>query len=302
MPGAIPARALQRVTRQVAVLARRRVEAVGNVAAEGRDLVGVARVRTGAHVEIAAHRGGVEVRAARQLPLEVHIARGAARAHRARAVERHHQRPAHRSGLQLPGPVLQVHIPAHRAHVQPRRLAMALELDVAAHALELQVRAAELCRDVTAHRVQALHARHAGRSHIRAHRRDGELAVLRDLHVQVGLAAVPRVRQHDLDGGAAVIGAHVHALHPLAQLGAHAHFRAVPATHDDRAVDVGNVHHAVRLRRHLALEGLVARGAGGRAGKQYGHRGRQPGEAHAQIPLPASLAAWMSVRTRISSW
>src|SRR5204863_3390942 len=64
VPGAIPARALQRVTRQVAVLARRRVEAVGNVAAEGRDLVGVARVRTGAHVEIAAHRGGVEVRAA----------------------------------------------------------------------------------------------------------------------------------------------------------------------------------------------------------------------------------------------
>src|SRR5207249_12272299 len=52
-----------------------------------------------------------------------------ARAHRARAVERHHQRPAHRSGLQLPGPVLQVHIPAHRAHVQPRRLAMALELE-----------------------------------------------------------------------------------------------------------------------------------------------------------------------------
>src|SRR5207248_9652681 len=66
------------------------------------------------------------------------------------AVERHHQRPAHRCGLQLPGPVLQVHIPAHRAHVQPRRLAMALELDIAAHALELQVRAGELRRDVTA--------------------------------------------------------------------------------------------------------------------------------------------------------
>src|SRR5256886_5175240 len=120
-------------------------------------------------------------------------------------------------------------------------------------------------------------------------------------HVQVGLAAVPRVRQHDLDGGAAVIGAHVHALPPLAELGAHAPLRAVPAAHDDRAADVGNVHHAVSLRRHLALEGLIARGAGGRARKQYGHRGRQPGKAHAQIPLPASLA-WTSVRTRISSW
>src|SRR5882762_7892405 len=36
--------------------------------------------------------------------------------------------------------------------------------------------------------------------------------------------------QHDLDGGAPVLGVHVHAFHPFAQLGAYGDFRAIRGT------------------------------------------------------------------------
>src|SRR5580700_3293129 len=88
MAGALAARTLQRAARRVLAGAPGfGFEAVGDVAAEGRDLVGVAAVGAGAHVQVAADGSRVEARAARQVRLDAHVTGGAARTHRACGIE-----------------------------------------------------------------------------------------------------------------------------------------------------------------------------------------------------------------------
>src|SRR6185312_9726608 len=135
--GAVAARAGELRARPVlAVLLRLGAEAVADVAREAGDLVGEAAGGAGAHGEVAAHRGGLEGGIVRQLALEAHVAGGGAGTHRAGRVERDDQRAAHRVGLELAGTVLEVHVAAHAGDAQARRLAVALELDVAADGLE----------------------------------------------------------------------------------------------------------------------------------------------------------------------
>src|SRR5438477_12657616 len=111
---------------------------------------------------------------------------------------------------------------------------MALELDLAADGLDLEV-PGELRRDVTAHRTQALLAQHSGSCHLGAHRRDVDLALLRDLDAQLRIPVVPGVRQHDLDDGAAVLRGHVHALDTPLQPAAPVDLGAIPADHPHAA-------------------------------------------------------------------
>src|SRR5579863_8196469 len=86
--GAPAARTLQRAARHVLAGAPGfGIEAVGDIAAEGRNLVGITALGAGAHVQVAADGSRVETGATRQVRLDAHVAGGAARTHRARRVE-----------------------------------------------------------------------------------------------------------------------------------------------------------------------------------------------------------------------
>src|SRR3974390_1855567 len=137
-------------------------------------------------------------------------------------------------------------ITAHRAQLQPRRLAVALHAHVTAHRLELRIGARELGGDVAARRTDTLHAEHTAGHHIRAHRGDVQLTFLRDLHLHACLAAVTRARDQ-LDRRAAAFAAYLDLLRSRVELGVHPHLGAVPAAHLDAAADLGDVPAAARL-------------------------------------------------------
>src|SRR5215469_16119797 len=138
--GTLAARALQAASGAVLAGALAlHIEAIGDIAAERRDFEFEAALGAGAHPEVAADRSRLQARTPRELARETHVPRGAAPAHRARAVERHHQRSAHRAPLEIPGAVFEVDVAAHGAHAQPCRLTAALELDFAAHGFRLDI-------------------------------------------------------------------------------------------------------------------------------------------------------------------
>src|SRR4029077_15359245 len=70
VPRTVAPRPLQRVSGSVMALDRRRAEAVGDVAGETPGLVAVTIIGARPHVEVAAHRGRIEIGAARELALE----------------------------------------------------------------------------------------------------------------------------------------------------------------------------------------------------------------------------------------
>ncbi len=134
------------------------------------------------------------------------------RTERAASSDSHHG-AAHRSRLEVPAAVLEAHIAAHAAHVQPRRLPVALQ----AHARRSRSSARRPTPASSAFTSPLTALRRCTPStpptcDIGAHRRHVELAVLRDLHVQLRLAVAAGVRQHHLDRGAAVVAADIHAL------------------------------------------------------------------------------------------
>src|SRR5689334_11455255 len=95
MSRALTACALEPAPGAVFAVLGTRVEAVGDVPSETRDLVAVTALGARAHIHIAVHRGSFERRAAGELALQAHITGGRASVHRTRTVERKAQRSVH---------------------------------------------------------------------------------------------------------------------------------------------------------------------------------------------------------------
>ena len=185
------------------------------------------------------------------------------------------------------------------------RLAVAVQRDFAADALDFRVRPGEFRAHLPADALQALDPGHPLRPDIGAHRRDVQLTALRDLHFEsrLDIAVVARVRQHDLDDDVSRLGLHVHTLDAIAEHAVYADGIAIPAGHVNGPGHVGDLHDALGVRGHLLVENtVVGRGrARGAHAEREPHDGREKG-THDQIPSPAWLALCTSVRTRISSW
>ncbi len=296
-----------------------RTEAVADVAVEARDVeLGADRaLQVEAHV--AADALEIDARVGRETSPQAQVAAGRAQPRARRIAGRHHEIAAHRVAVHLARDARQVGITAHGGDGQQAGLAAALDLDVAAHGLALDVLGRRLGMDVAAHRLQALRPAHARRRHVGADGVDRKPAARRHLEHQRGALHATRLsRQDHLDARQLAGARELESLGALAERAGHLDLVARPR---------GNDHGAGRVR-HLDLAGgiggrpLLDRRAGQCDGPGRQHCQQRPSESHAveqsrpgtpghncilvasiivPEPLPA-VSCWTLASTASSSW